>query len=36
MVKHVDNYNLFTGQKEIERILWDIRYNLDDIVVRLL
>ena len=33
--KKFDNYKLFTGQEEKKRILQDIRYNLDDIVVRL-
>lgn len=31
----VDNYKLFAGQEEIKRILRDIRYKLDDMVVRL-
>lgn len=34
--KQVDNYKLFAGQKEIKKILGDIRYNLDDVVVRLI
>jgi len=33
--KQVDNYKIFVGQEEIKRILRDIMYNLDDIVVRL-
>lgn len=33
--KQVANYELFVGQEEIKRIVRDIKYNLDDIVVRL-
>ena len=33
--KQVDNYKLFTDQEEINRILRDVRYDLDDIVVKL-
>lgn len=31
----LDNYKLFLGQEDIKCILRDIRYNLDDIVIRL-
>jgi len=33
--KQVDNYKLFVGQEEIKRIIMDIRYDLNDIVVKL-
>lgn len=33
--KKVDNYKLFTGQEEKKCIFWDIKYNLDGILVRL-
>lgn len=31
--KQVDNYKLFAGQGELKRVLRDIRYDMDDIVV---
>lgn len=33
--KQVDNYKLFTGQEDIKRIMRDIWYDMDDIMVRL-
>jgi len=33
--KQVGNYKLFSGQEDIKRIMRDIRYNSDDILVRL-
>ena len=33
--KQVDNYNIFANQEDLKRILRDIRYNMDEIVVEL-
>lgn len=33
--KKVDKCKIFAGEEDIKRILQDIKYNLDDIVIRL-